>query len=481
MNNMTLAQIAAACQGTLYIEGTDVDLACNVDHVAIDSRKIGQNGLFIATRGERVDGHSFINGVAGQGALGVVCEEAPVFTGRRIPYILVKDSLVALKEIAEYYRQTLPIKVIGITGSVGKTSTKEFIASVLSVKYHVLKTQGNLNNEVGLPLTVLSIRPEHEVAVLEMGISEFGEMHRLSKIARPDVCVITNIGYCHLENLKTRDGILQAKSEIFDYMALDARICLNGEDDKLTTIHEIRGRKPVFFGMNGTAGSNQIYATDVVTKGLFGSTCRIHTPQGSFEADVPLPGEHMVQNALAATCVGLELGLELDQIRTGIEKVEAVNGRSHIIRGEHNTIIDDCYNANPVSMKSAIDLLLMADTRTVAILGDMFELGEEEEKMHAEVGSYAAKEGVDLILCTGRLSEKMYKAAANTISNGQNSTALVTQEKQQRTLHFLTLAELQSALPELIEEHDTILVKASHAMGFEAIVKQLETQTSLNR
>ena len=210
MKNLTLENIAKACAGKLVLPDNGETGRKEATCVVIDSRKIEQGGVFIATRVEKVDGHSFIPAVEKAGAMGVVCERAPEECG--IPYILVEDSFKALKDLAEFYRKQLSIQVVGITGSVGKTSTKEMIASVLSTKFHVLKTQGNFNNEIGLPLTVLSIREEHEIAVLEMGISDFGEMHRLSKIARPDICVMTNIGQCHLENLGTRKGILKAKS-----------------------------------------------------------------------------------------------------------------------------------------------------------------------------------------------------------------------------------------------------------------------------
>ena len=210
MKGMSIQAIAKACNGVIY---GDNDSTREVMGVELDSRKLMEGYLFIATRGERVDGHSFISQAFEKGCLGVVCEKLPENIAG--PCILVEDSFKALQDIAAYYRQQLSVKVVGITGSVGKTSTKEVIAGVLSEKYKVLKTEGNFNNEIGLPLTVLKIREEHEVAVLEMGINHFGEMHRLSRIARPDVCVITNIGQCHLEFLIDRDGILRAKSEIF--------------------------------------------------------------------------------------------------------------------------------------------------------------------------------------------------------------------------------------------------------------------------
>ena len=205
------------------------------------------------------------------------------------------------------------IPVVGITGSVGKTSTKEVIASVLKEKYRTLKTQGNFNNELGLPLTVFRLRDEDEIAVLEMGISDFGEMTRLAKIARPDTCVITNIGTCHLENLGDRDGVLKAKTEIFKYLQKDGHIVLNGDDDKLCMVKEYEGIKPVFFGMEA---DKDVYADEITSRGLKGMTCRIHIGGEAFMADIPMPGIHMVYNALAATAVGRIYGLTLEQIQS---------------------------------------------------------------------------------------------------------------------------------------------------------------------
>ncbi|MBR3683301.1 MAG: UDP-N-acetylmuramoyl-tripeptide--D-alanyl-D-alanine ligase [Lachnospiraceae bacterium] len=478
---LTLWEAAKACNGQLC-HGAKVWSQENIEdakaqewagvkltQVVIDSRKVIKGGLFIATKGERVDGHSFIPQVAEKGAAGVVCEVAP--QNCEVPYILVKDSFVALKQIAEYYRleHLKHLKVVGITGSVGKTSTKEFVASVLAVKYKVLKTEGNYNNEVGLPLTVLSIRKEHEVAVLEMGISEFGEMHRLSKAARPDYCLITNIGQCHLENLKSRDGILKAKTEIFDYMKEDGTVCLNGDDDKLITVDKVKGKEPILFSKSNE--KMKVYASHIKSRGLFGSFCRICTPIGEFETQVPLPGEHMVQNACAATCMGLELGLTLEEIDEGIRKVPAVNGRSNIIRLKDYTLIDDCYNANPVSMRSAIDLLKTADTRTVAVLGDMFELGEDEVNMHAGIGAYAVENKVDVLICVGNLSKHMYEAAIRIIqAKGQEAG---NEEITTKCYYFATREELLTGYKELIQSGDTILIKASHGMGFAAVVEDL--------
>lgn len=331
------------------------------------------------------------------------------------------------------------------------------IASVLAQKYNVLKTLGNFNNELGLPLTVFRLRDEHQIAVLEMGISHFGEMHRLAKVARPDICVITNIGQCHLEFLKDRDGILRAKTEIFDFLKEDGCIILNGDDDKLDTIEEVKGIKPIFFGVEG---QKPVYADEIESLGLSGIACTIHADGESIRVTVPIPGWHMVLNALAATAVGRALGLTMQEIKAGIEALEPVGGRFHIINHGDIQIIDDCYNANPVSMKASLDVLRDAKGRKVAILGDMGELGENEEQMHAEVGYHAAKNKIDLLICTGKISSHMAEAAMASGGCGE-------------VLQVPTMEALLTCLPSLIQSGDTVLVKASHFMHFEKVVEKL--------
>jgi UDP-N-acetylmuramoyl-tripeptide--D-alanyl-D-alanine ligase len=453
MKHMTLAAIANACNGQLVMKN-DCPKG-EVTGVVLDSRKVEKDNLFIATVGEHVDGHDFIDNVFDNGAIAVVCEKAPLHA--KGPYILVADSLAALKDIAEWYRMQLTIKVVGITGSVGKTSTKELISGVLERKYHVLKTEGNFNNEIGLPLTILKIRDTHEIAVLEMGISNFGEMHRLSKIAKPDICVMTNIGQCHLENLKSRQGILKAKTEIFDFMKEDGSVCINGDDDMLSTIEKVKGKKPVTFG-KGTG--NDVYADQIVSKGLFGSTCDLHIHGNVQHVQIPLPGEHMVLNAAAAASVGTLLRMTGDEIAAGIATVQPVGGRSNIIRNPALTIIDDCYNANPVSMKAALDLLSMANTRKVAILGDMGELGVNEAALHQAVGAYAANSKTDVLICAGKLAANIAKGAKEDFDG--------------KIFYYETQEELLDAFPSIIQKNDTVLVKASHFMKFENIVKALQ-------
>lgn len=451
MKHMSLKEIAASCGGKYF--GDETKLPIEVTGVAIDSRKIEEGYLFIPIKGARVDGHDFIEQVVEKGALCTLSEK--VLENANYPYILVESCETAMKEIARHYRTALGIKVVGITGSVGKTSTKEMIASVLSQKYNVLKTAGNFNNEIGLPLTIFNIREEHEVAVLEMGINHFGEMHRLAKMAQPDVCVITNIGLCHLENLGDRDGILKAKTEMFDDMQPNAKIILNGDDDKLITIKDVKGQTPKFFGLST---KNDAFATDIHSMSLKGIACTLHLGDDEIKTVIPIPGEHMVYNALAGALVGREFGLTAEEIKAGIEALTPVSGRNNLILTDSLLIIDDCYNANPVSTKASLDVLANADTRKVAILGDMFELGADENELHAECGRHAAEKGIDALICIGELSKNTANAVQNT-----DTKVFYFREKQEF---------LQNAA-DLLEKNDTVLVKASHGMNFPEIVEYL--------
>ncbi|HJA31996.1 MAG TPA: UDP-N-acetylmuramoyl-tripeptide--D-alanyl-D-alanine ligase [Candidatus Eisenbergiella pullicola] len=468
MKNMTLWNIARACQGRLVVPtgkrpvcpGSGIGVIRRYSGkeaagIVLDSRKVEPGFAFVATKGERVDGHRFIPEVFEKGAIGVVCEQEPKELPG--PCIIVPDSLEALRRIAAFYRQQMPVPIVGVTGSVGKTSTKEMIAAVLAQKFRTHKTWGNFNNEVGVPLTLLSMPDDAEAAVVEMGINHFGEMRRLSEIVRPDLCVLTNIGQCHLEFLGSRDGILKAKSEIFEFMNPDGTVCVNGDDDKLAEIQDVHGKKPVRFGLDPER--NDVYADEIENLGLLGSRAVIHAGEAAFPVRIPLPGAHMVQNALAAAAVGFALGLSADQIAAGIASARPVSGRSRVIQAGDLVVIDDCYNANPVSTKAAIDLLCLAEGRKVAVLGDMFELGENEEELHAQVGRHAAQRGVDCLICAGTLSR--------WTARGAKEAGL------KQVFHFESRGELIGALPGLLLPGDSVLVKASHSMGFEEIVENL--------
>ena len=469
MKNMTLSNIAAACNGQLiaFEKNTNKEIS----GVVIDSRLVDDNFLFIATDGERVDGHDFINSAFDKGASAVLCEKVP--ENPKGPYILVEDSLLALRQLATCYRMQLDIKVVGITGSVGKTSTKEFVSSVLSQKYKVLKTEGNFNNEIGLPLTVLRLRSEHEIAVLEMGINHFGEMHRLSEIAKPDIILITNIGDSHLEYLGSREGVLKAKTEIFDFMKDDGKVILNGNDDMLATIKEVKGQKPIFFGIPDKSRSNgsklDIFAENIKPKGLLGSTCLIKSKNQEslqIKANIPIPGKHMIDNALAAASTGLALGIPSQMISRGIEGVQPLDGRNNIIHHDKYTIIDDCYNANPSSMKAALDLLDTADTRKVAILGDMGELGDNQVSLHKEIGKYYNTKNIDILVSIGPLSKNIYdKALTKQTPSPLDST--------NKLYYYENKEDFIQAFPSILAEGDTVLIKASNYMGFEKIVNKL--------
>ena len=465
MPNMTLTNIANACNGT-YIGAEELKekVICGA---VIDSRLVGEDYLFIPIKGERVDGHDFIPQVFEKGACCVLSEielENPAG-----PYIRVESSEEALKKIAAFYRQSLPIKVVGISGSVGKTSTKEMISSVISQKYKVHKTAGNFNNEIGLPLTVFGIRAEHEVAILEMGISDFNEMHRLATVANPDICVITNIGLCHLENLGTRDGILKAKTEMFDHMKEGGLAILNGDDNKLSTKTCVNGRDTVFYGFDSDAKLDEegipmaekgIYATDVTNLGFEGMEAVIHAPQGEFRANITIPGEHNVYNALAATAVGLELGLTLEEIQKGIEEAKTIAGRTNLVKANGMNVIDDCYNANPVSMEAAMDVLSHAKGRTIAVLGDMGELGEDEKALHFRVGKCVAEKKIHTLFCAGVLAAE-YKAGVESVENDC------------KVFHFENKDDMITELCSYVKEGDNILIKASHFMDFPKVVEAL--------
>ena len=502
---MTLDAIAKACNGILHYENKEAT-DTEATGVYLDSRKITPGSVFIATVGERVDGHSFIPAVFEAGALGVVCEKLPEESAG--PCILVKDSFKALKDIAAYYRKQLTCKVIGITGSVGKTSTKEFIATVLAEKYKVCKTIGNFNNEVGMPLTILSAREDDEVLVLEMGINHFGEMERMSAIASPDMAVITCIANCHIEFLGDRDGVLRAKTAIFTGMKEGSPVFLNCDDDKLCGVTKALGRRPIFYGIRSrqteynkyNAGTSAIakfyeynpdtlhkadpdyYVSEYLAKGLLGTDAMIisRVTGENMPVSIRLPGEHMLYNALAAAAVGEELALSADQIASGIGKVASTAGRGHIIEGNSYTVIDDCYNANPSAMRAALKLLSLADTRKVAILGDMYELGDDAAALHKQVGEAAARSDTDVIICVGEISKNMYEGALTELDDSTEALdpdADVSESavyEGVRLIYFDTKDRLISQLPHILHKGDSVLIKASHGMGFSEIVDILK-------
>lgn len=458
MRNLTIHSIAKACGGEIYDFGHDIKTQ-EAKSVVIDSRLAEEGSIFIATKGERVDGHSFIDQVFDKGALAVICEVLP--ENCKGVCIKVNDSFQALKDIALFYRNQLDLKIVGVTGSVGKTTTKEMIAKVLSEKYSVLFTQGNFNNEIGVPLTLLRIRDEHEAAVVEMGINSFGEMTRLTTMVKPDICVITNIGVCHLEKLIDRDGVLRAKTEIFSGLSKEGFAVLCGDDDKLITVKEVNGKKPVFFSYEDT--NADYYADNILDKGLLGSSFMINgSAINSFEADIRMPGKHMISNALAATAVGKLLDMKEEEIQSGLSKCRAMGGRNEISELDGMMVIDDCYNANPTSTKAGIDLLMKSEGKKVAILGDMLELGEFTDSLHAEVGKYAIEKGVDSLVCIGPISKNMYEGAK---AAGGNSV-----------FWYETVEEACNSIKSYAVSDSCVLIKASHGMHLEKVLEKFKEE-----
>ena len=447
MKPFTLSEIAAACGGT-YV-GDEALREATVTSVERDSRQIKDGSLFLAIKGERVDGHDFIKKCYDSGAVCAICERAPENAEK--PYILVPSTLDAVKRIAGAYREKFDIPVVGVSGSVGKTSTKEMLYAVLSQKYKTHKTQGNLNNELGVPLTLLSMPEDAEAAVIEMGISDFGEMSRLSQMAQPTVCVLTIIGCCHLENLGDRDGVLKAKTEMFRYAREDAEFILNGDDDKLCTVTDVRGKAPIFFGLNE---QNRYHAENIENNGEDGVSCDLCFDGKRLHVVIPAIGTYMVSNALAAAAVGNLLGMTDDEIIRGVEAFKTVGSRANVINTARLKIIDDCYNANPTSVQASIDTLVNLTGRKVAILGDMKELGSEELALHYSTGKYAKDKGVDLVLSVGPLAKELAKGADG--------------------LWYAGIEAICAELPQLLKSGDTVLVKASHSMQFEKITEFLK-------
>ena len=433
MRDMTIFSAARAAGGRVAGCGQDAPLSGGV----IDSREAGPGLMFCALPGERADGHEYMRSALEKGA--ACCLATHVPEGVTGPVILVDDVRSAMAKIAGACRDRLDIPVVGITGSSGKTTAKEMCAAVLSQKYNTLKTEKNFNNELGVPLTLFRIGPEHGAAVVELGINHFGEMSRLGAMAKPDIAVYTLIGRSHLEALGDLDGVLRAKGELVEHMPPDGLLIVNGDDEKLAAWRPAR-RKLTF----GLGEGCDVRGVGFAPRGAEGSALTVLAGERRIELFLPAYGRHLAYAALAAAAVGIELGLSDGQIAAGAADYAPVGRRARIIETPSLTVIDDCYNANPDSVKMAIASAGALGGRLVCILGDMLELGELSEQMHREVGEAARAAGA-LLLTAGERSAAM---------GGE---------------HFASKAELISALPRLLKRGDRVLVKASHSMAFEEI------------
>ena len=442
---------AVAAIGGRYV-GDAAALDREVAFVTSDSRTAGPGALFVAFKGARVDGHDFMRGCLEKGASACVSEREPADAGET-PCIVADSSLRAIGALAAWHRGRFDIPVIGITGSVGKTTTKEMIAAVLARKYDTHKTDRNFNNELGVPWTLLRLEDRHQVSVVEMGISGFGEMRRLTRMVRPDIAVFTVIGDAHLEFLGDRAGVLRAKGEMFEGMSPEGLAVLNGDDDLLAACHPNMRR--VTYGLNP---DNDVAAEDVTAEGAEGLRFTVRHPGGAFTAYVPGYGRHLVYAALAAAAVGLELGVPEAAIAEGLAHYKTVGDRARVIRAGDVTVISDCYNANPNSVRSAVDSMAGMPGRKVCILGDMLELGSETEALHRSVGDYAARGGVALVVGCGPLGRHIAGGARDAGAEA---------------LWFETRDALIEQLDGIVRPGDCVLVKASHSMAFEKIVEAL--------
>ena len=445
MLSMSVSEAATICGGSVYELNNDSEIS----RIVIDSRDVLPGDMFAAYRGEKVDGHMYISSALNKGASCVIAEYIPedVKTG---PVIVVDDVQEAVERITCEFRKRLTIPVIGIIGSVGKTTAKEMIWSVLNTKFSTHKTKENLNNLIGVPLSLSAVTSEHEAAVIEMGISHFGEMERLGRMVQPDILVYTLIGHAHLEFLGDLNGVLKAKTELLPYLPENAVIVINGDDPYQRKISF--ARKIISYGKSSDCDvrAYEISAEDGKMK------CIISYNGRNINAVIPSFGDHMIYAALEGAAAGFLLGLSDDEIAEGIADFSTVGRRMAFEDTGYLKLIDDCYNANPDSMRSSIDSLATMDGKKVCILGDMLEMGEESPQMHFDIGRYAKEKKIDVLVACGTFGEKICEGF------GEGSR------------YFRTGKDIIEALETIVSKGDTVLVKASRATRLEEVSDALK-------
>lgn len=449
MSPCTVAALCAAVGGKL-LSG---DSAAVVTGVTTDSRAASDGQLFIPLTGERFDGHAYIDSALSAGAAGCLTARVPETMQPGKFYIQVADTRLALKALAAWYRSRFTLPVVQITGSAGKTTTKEMVAAVLSRRYDTLKTQANFNNDIGTPLTLLGLAPQHQAAVIETGMNHFGEIRYLGEMVRPDIAVITNVGDAHIENLgNTRQGILQAKCEIFENLAPDGIAVLNGDDPLLGTV-----TLPQTILRCGRGEGCNVRITDVDDRGIEGIACTVTTARASYRLATASPGGFMIYPMAMAAAIGEALGLTGEEITAGVAAYVPTGFRMHIIHlPEERLLIDDCYNANPQAMTEALRLLAVTQTRRrAAVLGDMGELGELTVSAHRAIGALTGELHLDSVIAIGEKARDIASAAPNA-------------------QWFPSVEDALPAVRAAFTGGTAMLVKASHAMHFENIVKELE-------
>ncbi len=420
-------------------------------NICTDTRKITQGSLFIALTGERFDGHDFVESAFEKGAVAAVCSR-PVEANGEI--FTVENTGKALLDIAAYYRSLFSIPFVGITGSVGKTTTKEMVYAVLSEKYNTLKNEGNLNNEIGLPTTVFRLDSDYEAAILEMGMSDFGEISRLAAVAQPNVGIITKIGVSHIEHLGSREGILKAKLEILDGLKPGAPLIVNGDDDLLSTVR-LSDRRVVTFGIEN---SECDYRAVKISRNGYSTSFTVLFEGGSQDVTIPTVGIHNVYNALSAFASGVYLGVKPESAANGLSKYVTSGMRQNVRCFNGITLIEDCYNASPDSVRAAIEVLagMEAGTKTF-VFGDMLELGDISEQAHREVGELIASKGIDRFYTYG----EMAAVAAREAQECGAGCVKAFNDKHQ----------LAEQLKSTLKSSDAVLFKASRGMKLEEVIK----------
>ncbi|MCC3864514.1 UDP-N-acetylmuramoyl-tripeptide--D-alanyl-D-alanine ligase [Terrisporobacter petrolearius] len=456
MEYLTIKELILASEGQLVSKCSEEIL---VNDIVIDSRKASKENAFVAIVGENLDGHDFINLAINQGCKTIIKnkDNNVDIENKEINVIEVNNTEVAFGDIARLYKKKFEIPFIAVTGSVGKTTTRDMVYSTISAKYNSLKNVGNLNNQFGVPLTLFNLNKEHECAVIEMGMSGFNEIEYLVNIVNPQIGIISNIGYSHVEHLGSRDGIFKAKMEITTNFDKDSLLIVNGDDDCLKTLKD----KHLFYKLKtfGFEKDNDIYCESFeMDEDNINFVAVIDGKREEFF--IPTVGKHNIYNAMAAILVGINLNMTLEEIKDGLKNFQCTKNRLDIIKSNNLTIIDSVYNASIDSMTAALNILGRYKSRRVAILGDMFEMGEFAEFGHRQVGK-AALNNVDILISIGKDSEFIVKELKENNMNPDN------------LYHFETKEEAIKKLDDIIKENDTILVKASRGMHLEKVVEHL--------
>ena len=455
MEKISISEILFATGGKLLSGNTDTE----IDSVCIDSRKIKNNSLFVPIVGEHSDGHDFIKSAFENGAVVSFVQEDHKLKDVCGALVEVKSTVSALQNLAKYYRKRFSIPFIGVTGSVGKTTTKEMIAAVLGENLKVLKTQGNYNGQIGLPLTIFNIDKNHQAVILEMGVSKIGEMERLADIADIDVGVITNIGLSHIENFKEiettcREKLKMLKKDSGTYF-------INGDLPILSKGAEETGRKVVTFGINGAYN----YRCENISPNDFETNFTLVTDNYKEDIKIPCLGIHNVYNALAAIAVARRMKIHLEDIKNGLAKFKNIEMRQQILNVNEVIVIDDSYNASPDSVKSSIRVLrsLNSGGKNIVIMADMLELGEKSREIHKELGRYIALEGIDVLITIGEMANYVHEGA-------------IKASQSIKAVHCMDNKEAYETLKSIMKPCDKVLVKGSRGMHTDEIVEMIKNE-----